>query len=97
MVDFPAPEGPLITMGWFAERASLGMAAVSAGAMVEAWQVNVREGRLLKALWRYAARGVERAEHVTRAMQLRESSSRLLDTRERVNGMPIVGCDDAGC
>lgn len=57
MVDFPAPDGPLITMGWFAERASLETGAVSAGAMVKARWVKVRKETGLQVLGRYAVLG----------------------------------------
>jgi hypothetical protein len=43
MVDLPAPEGPEITIGWWAERASLEMGMVSRGAMVEVWWMKVRK------------------------------------------------------
>ena len=42
MVDLPAPEGPEMTMGWLAERASLEAGTGSVGAMVEGWAVKVR-------------------------------------------------------
>lgn len=97
MVDFPAPDGPLITMGWFAERASLETGAVSVGAIVKARWVKVREETGLQVVRRYAVLNLGSGERVTRAIQLLESVSRLCDSQESVNGMPIVSWDNAGC
>jgi len=47
MVDLPAPEGPEMTMGWLAERASLEAGTGSVGAIVEGWVVKVRMGSVV--------------------------------------------------
>jgi len=47
MVDLPAPEGPEITMGWLAARASLEMGTESIGDMVEVLWVKVRKEGVL--------------------------------------------------
>ena len=59
MVDLPAPEGPEITMGWLAARASLEMGTESIGDMVEVLWVKVRkEGVLWTFLgWRLDREG----------------------------------------
>jgi hypothetical protein len=46
-VDFPAPLGPEMTMGWWEESADL---EGSVGAILGVWWVNVRRGGLYALL-----------------------------------------------
>lgn len=91
MVDLPAPEGPEMTMGWLAERASLEAGTGSVGAMVGGWVVKVRIDWVLNVgfVGKDGSEGwVRRRWEGSFRQLLRDSFNKFLEIREKVNGMP---------